>query len=58
MEQKVRRRGYDMLQLIYKYKDSLEIKICLFEDQDKLYEFIKKEDIMVEQIIDTDNDTL
>ena len=41
-----------MFELLFRYKDSMELNSILFENEDTLYAFIKKEDIEVEQIID------
>jgi hypothetical protein len=41
-----------VFELLFRYKNSIELNSILFENEDKLYEFIKEEDIEVEQIID------
>ena len=41
-----------MFELLFRYKDSMELNSILFENESALHAFIKKEDIEVEQIID------
>ena len=41
-----------MFELLFRYKDSMGLNSILFENEDTLYAFIKKEDIEVEKIID------
>ena len=41
-----------MFELLFRYKDSMELSSILFENESALYAFIKKGDIEVEQIID------
>ena len=41
-----------MFELIFKYKDQEVLNSKLFENQDEMYAFIKKEDIVIEKVID------
>lgn len=41
-----------VFELLFRYKDSMALNSICFENEDKLYEFIKEEDIEVEQIND------
>ena len=45
-------KGPSMFELLFRYKDSMELSSILFENESALYAFIKKEDIEVEKIID------
>ena len=44
-----------MFELLFRYKDSMALNSIRFENEDKLYEFIKEEDIEVEQINNTES---
>ena len=41
-----------MFELLFRYKNSSELNSMIFENEDKLYSFIKRENIEVEQVID------
>lgn len=42
----------NMFELLFRYKNSSELNSMIFENEDKLYSFIKRENIEVEQVID------
>ena len=45
-------KEHNVFELLFRYKDSMRLSSILFENEDALYAFIKKEDIEVEKIID------